>query len=369
MLRMVSAQLTSSNNKDKYFWPTSVPTDEREILFDTQSKFPKETLGELPAQATLRTLALADVHSSPTKERHPFAVYNISISRVLRKLRIALAEAERLNSTLVSMDLNTRSAFIAQEAFLDIFEDLIYAFAEHHEDTRKIYGLLHGPSKKDRSKAIRMFSRLTSSLADPYLTIVNNIKHGHQRLQPVAGYILKGSVKQLIFGYYVASFDRPSEGPPNDDRGCIQPDTIIHPESTANSIPRDLKIIAASIVQFSHEIARRAEQVNRTIAVEHGLTPCEFIPKEIISRLNSLPTSLFPNELGSPHVVFGTKDEETDVVFESKVYSHPFEEAASRLEEITVLFRSDGVSDIFKLPYYGKDKWEGELQVTEFPGG
>ncbi|HLO85825.1 MAG TPA: hypothetical protein VK203_12575 [Nostocaceae cyanobacterium] len=196
------------------------------------------------------------LHHNKHNLRHPLAIYNLSLNRVISAFIPILDEIDKINTTLldVSGKLNCDLSQLPK-----LQEELLESLLAHIDDCYLILKTIHEPIESNSSSQFvehwlkeaqhpgyKKFQTGIQIYRNSLAPLVNRIKHQHGRVRSfmiyprdltfVAYHKSSGfqfrPYKPRIPGYYI-------EGIQKD--GKIGADPELHPKNTAISLNRDLK--------------------------------------------------------------------------------------------------------------------------------
>lgn len=247
-----------------------------------QMKFSKESSNLI----CLKVLSLVDAERNfhlQHNVRHPLGIYNLSVSKTIRRLDSFLEHALQLSQFKTS-DL-VEEAQLSTAA--DLIEGVLYAATEHVDDVKTIVSTFypahaHAGQKKTSKKVFEELKIIRNRIA----ATANHIKHSHGRIQLfTADYELE-SETGVFFGYFCESFDN----------GTIGPNQNLHLDGGAII---SFSVFAWELVQFIWKISNLlAEYVSAhgILRTETELNVEQLAYDKMLSLLLLLPTYTFDTQ-------------------------------------------------------------------------
>lgn len=301
---------------------------------------------ELPAAEALRNLPSAIVlHHGAHALRHPLGLYNTSIMSVGDRLKRAsqvIGEATRAS---------TRDDQLVEE-LIERYDALLDALMEHMDDaSRVLLCFFPDPNKRKQHPAVKAYERAIEQYRDHIGLLVNHIKHKQGRLRLVA-FECKSEV---VLGYFVEAVH---------SSGYLGPDPRLHDGGdTAYSFNRDLRFHIASLFLVSTVLSDAVCGIANT---KQGLSSVGESPDgltEGIETVSSFSKSVYPDELRKPWPRV-TLPRSTGSLRQLVIESPSMGErpvGVRKLRRITGVWKADGVSKSFLVPYLG-ERWQKQLR-------
>ncbi|WP_071527216.1 hypothetical protein [Nodosilinea nodulosa] len=304
-------------------------------------------------------------------ERHPFAIYNLSIQKVLQSLDKLLNEAGKIYTSLFDAtgELNYRLGKLP-----DLQKDLLHSLQSYIDDCYRILKVLYpftptngkfveGWLEKVKHPAYPSFKAAISDYRNSFAPIVNKIKHNGGQIRPImmcskgTGVVLRTPNQGIqipqqnarIIGYFLEGVQ------PN---GRIGPDCDIHPDGkTAISLNRDLRYHFANIYRIGHHLR---SAVSLSIKSCHGIRlsypsavqepVSQYNIESIAEQISKLPILFFQDECtkATPEIRFSRSTTSTELLIDTSGAPPMTWDG-----EMMIYFelQTDGVSTKYQLPY------------------
>ena len=185
------------------------------ILLDTWSdQTPESQIDGKPARLTCENLLtridLTKNFHAEHNCRHPFALYNISSEKVLRRLKKFIDAA--IFASRVGRLKDLRDELL--EDIPDLVEAVLYASSEHVDDVRMIFDTFYLPEATHKSKAqTRPYIEMLKSKKSQITSLANNIKHNHGRIRIFGGELAREKEVDVLLGFTCESYIDGGLGP------------------------------------------------------------------------------------------------------------------------------------------------------------
>jgi hypothetical protein len=290
--------------------------------------------------------------------RHPLAIYNISLSRIIQAFQEVLDENDKVYHALIKED---GSIDIDTGVLLKSQQELLEALLAHIDDGYQILRSLYPMSrleksipfadqwlKKAKHPTVSNFEHLVKPYRDTFAPIVNRIKHEHGRLRVVS---MRNMLKlddpyQRMIGYFVEGVDK---------KGVVGPDPKIHGGNRAISLHRDLRYHFVYLYVVDYFLMNAIiNAISRTYSIQ--LLPATHIDmpsievKTIAERISHLPFLFFFDEVNKPTPTVSISESDRDVNL-SINNSNPIKALFMIKGRVNVQYSGDGVTRSWKLPY------------------
>jgi hypothetical protein len=293
-------------------------------------------------------------HTEHDNLRHPLAIYNMSLKRVVNAFSTVLDENDKLSEINRNEDeepLPTISFPTLVMAQTELLESLL----AHIDDCYQILMALYSPviPKKPgefaeqwltRAKhpTVSNFKHLVKSYRDSFAPIVNRIKHEHGRIRGIWMY----NPNEYISGYFLENVDK---------NGIVGPDLKFHNGNKAISLNRDLRYHFTHLYETDHFFA---EAIVKAISKTYDFTfptPMRVEEKsenieQAAERIHKLPFLFFPDEVGkpTPTVLFHKENGEAELSLNTMSIIHAPNVTKMR---VIVAYEGDGVTREWRVPY------------------
>jgi hypothetical protein len=146
--------------------------------------------------------------------RHPFGIYNVSISRVCDKLIRLCRRVENFLAVKDAFDPAPGVNGDVMEEIVDYIELLFYAAAEHVDDVEIIASCFFASSHlRDKNKSYRELQKAIKLHKKFIASATNWIKHRHSRIRLFSQEIEYGGKIQVLHGYFIEEVNAGVIGP------------------------------------------------------------------------------------------------------------------------------------------------------------
>ncbi|MBE9005857.1 hypothetical protein IQ259_12550 [Fortiea sp. LEGE XX443] len=315
------------------------------------------------------------LHHNTYNMRHPLAIYNMSLGRVISAFVPILDEIDKVQTALLNVKGNINYDL---SKFPTLQKELLDSLLSHIDDCYHILKTIYPPSQSQSSTlfvekwleevkhpTINKFKQDIKTYRDSLAPIVNHIKHGHGRVRSFIiyskdsnffAYHKESSVRYYpwnprIPGYYI-------EGVQAD--GKIGPDPKIHPQNTAISLNYDLRYhfvhiylvglyLKNSLVDAISKLYKR--KIDLPGQIESNYISAKI--ENVAARISKLPTLFFPDEFDKTvaSVIYRKKNEESELTVE-----YPSSNITKWQGKVMMYFNihlEDRMSTDYQLPYGG----------------
>jgi hypothetical protein len=281
------------------------------------------------------------------KLRHPYGRYCVSLDNYIKAFICVLDEYEKikLGKTVLDSDGNWASSIISnQQAFLnaimehfDAIEDVVYAFFPDK-----------GAAKSN--KHYKNFYKDIKTYRDSVAIVINRVKHNGGTIRALSFY----GNGRVVPGYFVEGTSYP-----HGDTPCVGPDEIVHPGSnSAFSFARDMRMHIVQLYNVSRQLAYLIKRINRPETQNKFSKDCSWIV-DVSMRINNIRDGYYFDEIikPNPSIRVGKTDRTTVQLSYRVGQPKPVSviEIVGTPWNIMVHWLGDQVSDIYKLPYGGKE--------------
>lgn len=306
----------------------------------------KSDSGRLTPKAVnaLANLGQMQLHHQKHGLRPPLAIFNVSFGEVISKLAVLLDHLENANQRLPHLDPKDNDW---DKRLLDAQDHVLDAIMQHLDAYKSIICcFFEDKGSKPAQKALRSLNKDIRSYRDHIATIVNLIKHKQRRLSTIFFH----EPGTYCLGYFV-------EGVLGD--GAIGPDPEVHKKSNvAISFNRDLPFHICNLYLCGAALATSIYQIT---GLKPNTTTVAAYPVDelasVLKRISALPMLFFPDEVRKPNPIVsyvpGKQASAFRVILEMP--SNRFKPRAVPPGcHIRISWHGDGVSQRFRLPYYGE---------------
>ncbi|MBI5351386.1 MAG: hypothetical protein HZB50_01980 [Chloroflexi bacterium] len=271
--------------------------------------------------------------------RHPLGIYNISIGKVIHCFKETLNEL--LSISITNAEISPK---IHDEKLLLQVERLLYSLMEHMDDCENILRCFYPKKiKLNDQSAVSYFLTSTNNYRTHIGKVVNNLKHKQGRLRTIVFYHPNGE-KHL--GYFVEGINKD---------GSVGPNPLIHSGgSTAFSYSRDIPYHIYNLYLTSHFLCNSIDTIANasfeSFSVEEKKKADIF---DVLNLVQSLPLIVFPDEFEKEFpLVKLVNSQDGEIILDLDLKKHPHGLTTIKSpSKIQVIFKGDGVSREFKLPY------------------
>jgi len=287
------------------------------------------------------------LYHSERRLRHPYGRYCVSIDNYVRAFSLVLDEYEKLKLGQTVFDgegIWASSIVTHQQAFLnaimehfDAIDDVIRAFFPD-ENTK-----MASADCKNFFKAIKPYRTTVG-------TIINRVKHNGCSIRPIAFY---GNGK-IVPGYFI-------EGTiyPHGDTPCVGPDSAVHPDSnSAFSFARDIRLHIVHLYLVSKHLSNLIKTINRPISQGKYIKKCTWII-DIAKRINNIRDGYYFDEIRKPNPSIRVGEANRTTIQLTFRLGQPKPVPVTKIIglpwHMRVHWLGDQVSDIYKMPYGGKE--------------
>ncbi|MCA0939352.1 hypothetical protein LCM28_05640 [Salipiger pacificus] len=154
----------------------------------------------LPAGEALSSLRPGASHHEERDRRHPLGIYNLSVSRICRKV---IKCSDRLEEFWKTPDLTILSKK-GHEEIIDYLELSMYSAAEHVDDIEEIAKSFYKSDRLSSQAAdVRKLKKNTKALRDEITSIINTVKHAHGRFRIYETDFTHGGRTVRIVGFFI----------------------------------------------------------------------------------------------------------------------------------------------------------------------
>lgn len=285
--------------------------------------------------------------------RAPGGIYNLSLRRVLTAFGNDLDALEQVHRSLGGPPPMEESATRLVAAQIELLE----AMAAHIDDAYQIMRACHPPRpeiteqfperwlKEAGFRGAAQFKAAIGSYREPLSRLVNKVKHEHGQLRLMA---FSNTVTHSP-GYYLESID---------SNGAATQDPVLHPNHTAFSFNRDLRLHFVGLYEIGNALkmvlSPALKRLGLRITGKGAENPSEDLLR-VAERIAALGTLVFPDEVRKPvpHVRVQHKDgvPAISVRFPSLAAFSPPEPGMVA----TVLVKGDGFTTQYQVPYFSRD--------------
>lgn len=289
----------------------------------------------LAAQRCLDRYKKFTFYNAHYKSRHPTAIYKISTQKIFKRTKSLIKWLEVLNDPIKRKQEQEIDHLVKEHT-----DQYLDAMAEHFDDCLRILKTICDPSDSQKTRAIcRKFNNNIGEFRDHIAKQANFLKHEHAGVELVR---FHNNIFSLS-GYFIT-------GAITSDVICPHPE--IHPGSnSAFSYSRELRKNLCGLFFISEVLAKilkeNVERVKFNPIVERN----EEL-EEHFENICTLPYVFFPDEYNKiiPEVL---------IYKEKKIINYPGKNHAPKLLPhnltITTSMYFDGISNIHKMPYFGKE--------------
>lgn len=291
----------------------------------------------------IETLSLeftSPLYYSEYQLRHPFGIYNVSLSRVFSAFENVLSE---LMSAKQHDIQSNKSSPKWDENLLNNLEKLLYALMEHMDDCENIIKCFFPlGTKLNQEASIRTYQSAVNSYRTHIGKVVNQLKHNQGRLRSLGMFI--DDVPHL--GYFV-------EGLSED--GSIGPAPHIHSKGmTAFSYARDIRYHLYNLYYVSSKLSDAVSEISMPDKnkVAYQITDKNTNLEKILYEIMQLPMIVFVDEIQKdfPTITIESTQEVNKLIAAMKRHPHGLRTASGRTLYVT-FFKGDSVSRSFRMPY------------------
>lgn len=178
-------------------------TAKPELLIDLDNPIGRACLR---TQLTLSCLKPNTSYHEKYDCRHPLGIYNVSTSRILRKLCDCAGKLEALQCNVSKLEELDKWQH-AREGIVDYLELCLYAAAEHVDDIYAItLCLFQRNALYERSKAVRKLKDDLKPIRDRISAVTNAIKHRHSRIRFLSMDLEESGISVCLHGFFVENF-------------------------------------------------------------------------------------------------------------------------------------------------------------------
>jgi hypothetical protein len=180
-----------------------MPTQKPEFLIDLDV-----SRGTSPLKATgiLSSLKPSALHHERHDCRHPLGIYNISTSKILRKICKCSEKLEAFQLGATHVDELEKLANIREE-LLDYLELCLYAAAEHVDDVEATaLCFFESSSGAKKSPNVRKLKNAMNPIRGRISGVANAIKHQQSRIRLFSTNFKQAENEVCLHGFYVEKF-------------------------------------------------------------------------------------------------------------------------------------------------------------------
>ena len=311
------------------------------------------------------------LHNLDYGKGHPLAIYNESVSRIIKAFNKVLNIYEKRD---IFNEFPT-SDFIE---LLEEQKELLHAMHSHFDDCYQILKITSPypdtekiPAKKMKSikrsayswlnnfkhPGIKYFVDNTESYRTFLGKIVNKIKHEQARLRGITVIM----DQQQYLGYYIEIIGL------NKDNIAKLPDPKIHPGGTAFSFSRDLAFHFYNLYETSFYLKKSLELSFHklyNISIEYEKIEVDYPDfKDMAKRISNLNIEFFLDEYSKPNpiIVYIEKDKELILKIDSPWYKSYI----PNVIKVYWLYEHDGITEYCAMPYF--DYYLKNLPIGALP--
>lgn len=284
------------------------------------------------------------LHHLEYKLRHPFGIYNVSLGNIFaafENLLLALAYASEQDIQ------SNKSASKWSEDLLSSLEKLLYSLMEHMDDCENIIKCFFPVGTKlNQESSVRDYQSSVNSYRTHIGKVVNHLKHNQGRLRSFG--MIIDNVPHL--GYFV-------EGLSED--GSLGPAPHIHSgSSTAFSYARDIRFHMYHLYYVSAKLSDTISAISipDKDKIIHQIGDNSTSLEKILYKITQLPMVVFPDEIKKDFPLISIENMQEVKKFIATMKKHPYgiSTALPRTLFLTI-FKGDGVSRSFRMPYRNKN--------------
>ncbi|WP_454018457.1 hypothetical protein [Azospirillum sp. Marseille-Q6669] len=296
------------------------------------------------ALPTLNSNFEKEIHYKKHGFRHPFARYSTSIDSIVHHLGSTISSYEKvkLSHTQIDKDGEWANELISNQ------KQLLYTIAEHFDAIDEvIFSFFENKQDYLRNKRVKSFFSLISKYKDRARIPVNRMKHNGSNIRAIIFY----GNGNIVPGYFI-------EGIVGE--GFIGPDTNVHKDgNSAYSFARDLRLHIFHIYYISRQLSHLIEQLNKPVSPNKFNVKCYWI-EDFARRINNIHDAYYFDEvkLPNPSIKIGKSISRTRIELTYRSSQPKPVHVVSIIGQpwrYRVHFGGDGVTDIFKAPYSGKE--------------
>jgi hypothetical protein len=258
-----------------------VPVSKPEITVDLDAT----TTSSLRVVSSLSRLKPNVSFNEALDCRHPLGIYNVSISRILKKVA---SSCDRLEAYLsVAPNVAALHAHEKErEELIDYIELTLYAAAEHVDDLELIGRCFFRDRKSHGSSAhVRKFNVTTKPIRDKISGYINSIKHQQSRIRLFSQDFQQKDGSICFHGFFIESFHN----------GAIAPSPIWHSTERIISITSFLWSILIYLFYMSEAMYEFLAALN-VVEVGPDLASDAALLRRCVVALARLPLYSFDDE-------------------------------------------------------------------------
>jgi hypothetical protein len=280
--------------------------------------------------------------------RPPVGIYNLSMGRVLRAFTATLDELD----LAASAPWTDKGVKFDPAKLLATQTELLEAMLSHIDDGYQILRACHPPQPgveepfadtwlaKARHPSVAFFKHSVEPYRTDIAAIVNKVKHEHGQLRCVA--FTDGHIQTA--GYYLEGVDAD---------GVAIPDPRVHPNDTAFSFDRDLRLHFVQLFEIGSALKGALTKALRLQKIRPSETTFKGRPDEfraVAERVANLPQLVFPDEVAKPTPGVSISRNDDDVQL-TVTYPSLSKLVAATTMQLNTFITLDGGTLSFRIPY------------------
>jgi len=162
--------------------------------------------GSLIAMSYLSALKDGASYHEHRGTRHPLGIYNISVTRICRKIQKCSTKLEEYFLLPPSIsDIEKHN--VLRDEIMDLLELCLYAAAEHVDDVELIgMSFFEDPQQFKKSPHTKALNRAVKPLRDKIASVTNVIKHTQGRLRLFTLEVNHAGIDICLHGFFVEGF-------------------------------------------------------------------------------------------------------------------------------------------------------------------
>lgn len=261
--------------------------------------------------------------------RHPLGTYNVSVNSLVSSALALVTEIDRLLQLPLQ---DTAKETIRSPLLIATTKQFLLAMGEHIDACEKIIRCYLLPSGGNAySKARRQFRTNLGWYERHVMTQANHIKHRHSPVRALCLY----NNQIAVPGYFI-------ESPVSDD--SVGPDKLVHGDkNTAFSYNRQLRISINGLFFISRTLTNLLQPKASTNSKDSENDSV----RQLLNRIATLPTTLFPDEYGQPYAELLEKNDYFQLSYgRGRPPRMPYD-----LVSFQTAIGGDGVTRSFQIPY------------------
>ena len=181
-----------------------------EIVIDLDSP---EGLSPFRAVGLLSSLKATASYHQKMDCRHPLGIYNLSTTRIIRKLNkcAECLEALYLSSSIV---YDLRKDREKLNCVIDYLELSLYAAAEHVDDIEYIASCFYSTNNSfNKAAPVNALKKEMKPIRDRVSGFINAIKHGHSRIRMFSVDFSQPPKQVCLHGFFIEKFHNGAVAP------------------------------------------------------------------------------------------------------------------------------------------------------------